>query len=128
MSLSGQSQVRVVDEFSFSGPLSLMDGFRAGFRERIYQALAELERREGGKRVHYTEFTRRVSKALGRPLHAGTARKWLEGATVPDELETFVAIAEVTGVDPGWLAFGVASKAPGPRDPVLSAIEKLKRD
>jgi len=50
-----------------------------------------------------------------RPITGATVSRWEAGETVPD-LETVRAIAVTCGVDPGWLAFGSASKAPGPRD------------
>jgi hypothetical protein len=50
-----------------------------------------------------------------RPITGATVSRWEAGETVPD-LETVKALAVVCGVDPGWLGFGSASKAPSPRD------------
>jgi transcriptional regulator with XRE-family HTH domain len=57
-----------------------------------------------------------VSERLGREqrITGATVSRWESGGAVPD-LATVEAIAEVCGVDPGWLAFGEKSAAPAPR-------------
>ena len=57
-----------------------------------------------------------VSRDLskGAPVTAATVSRWESGDTVPS-VTTLAAIARVCGVDPGWLAFGAESAAPGPR-------------
>jgi transcriptional regulator with XRE-family HTH domain len=56
--------------------------------------------------------SRELSK--GAPVTAATVSRWESGDTVPS-VTTIAAIARVCGVDPGWLAFGAESAAPGPR-------------
>jgi transcriptional regulator with XRE-family HTH domain len=56
--------------------------------------------------------SRELSK--GAPVTAATVSRWESGDTVPS-VTTLAAIARVCGVDPGWLAFGAESAAPGPR-------------
>jgi transcriptional regulator with XRE-family HTH domain len=56
--------------------------------------------------------SRELSK--GAPVTAATVSRWESGDTVPS-VTTLAAVARVCGVDPGWLAFGAESAAPGPR-------------
>lgn len=85
----------------------------AGFSARLTHALLRLSLEEGHN-IGPTEFGKRVGKVLKRVVSQQTASKWLSGDTIPEELETIVACAQVTGVDPGWLTFDGASAAPAP--------------
>lgn len=79
------------------------------------------------RRVRGPEFARLVRDALGREtLTASTVQRWEEGSE-PD-LATIAAIASVCGVDPGWLAFGAASKAPPPENPVEIRMRRRRQD
>lgn len=83
-----------------------------GITARFLEAWHRLERRETG-RVNLTRFGELVGMAMGGgPVAASTVARWEKGA-VPD-LESIVAIAAVSGVNPNWLAFGLGS----PDDPV----------
>ena len=52
---------------------------------------------------------------LAQPISAATVSRWESGDSLPS-LVTVGAIAAACAVDPGWLAFGGASRAPGPRE------------
>lgn len=83
------------------------------FGDRYRLALKCLELREGGANITDKEMVELVARATGQPPKAvTTANRWRKGA-VPD-LTTISGIARVCEVDPGWLAFGEASGAPGP--------------
>lgn len=62
-----------------------------------------------------SELGARLASKLGRkdPVPAGTISRWEADKAVPD-LPTILAIAEVCGVSPGWLAFGAASGEASP--------------
>lgn len=82
------------------------------FSDRLFDARLRLEgvlRRK----VSDPEFAGMVARRLGgEPVAPSTVWRWGRGAA-PD-LPTLVAIAAVLQVDPGWLAFGEDSAAPGP--------------
>jgi len=84
--------------------------------ERILMARMELSAAMGDKVSQETlgmiaaHYLRR-----DRPITGATVSRWEAGEAVPD-LETVKAVAVACGVDPGWLAFGRASRAPSPRD------------
>ncbi len=87
------------------------------FKERLTIAWLRyqmLRREEIGQQWLSDEVGRRLNRG---PLSQGTISRWFRGA-VPD-LESICAVAEALEVDPGWLAFGAASKAPAPNEPIL---------
>lgn len=77
-----------------------------GFGSRFFDAWAHLDRTER-RRVKGVELAKRLG------VSGSSITRWAEG-TVP-EVDTIALIASVCGVDPGWLAFGEASAAQGPR-------------
>jgi transcriptional regulator with XRE-family HTH domain len=84
------------------------------FGQRMFRARVELSARLGEK-VPQDGFGLLVARRLGRekPITAATVSRWEAGEGVPD-LATIQAAAELSGVDPGWLAFGSRSQAPAP--------------
>lgn len=48
-----------------------------------------------------------ISEKLGRtgPFQSGTVSRWESGDALPD-IPTLQAIAELSGLNPGWIAFG----------------------
>ena len=83
--------------------------------ERLFFTRNLLERHLG-KKVTTGQLGELVAERLGRsPLSAATISQWMSG-TQAMSLEAVRAFAEVCGVDPGWLAFGAASRALGPVD------------
>jgi transcriptional regulator with XRE-family HTH domain len=68
-----------------------------------------------GRRVTLAEFGRLIAQRLGRPrpFAATAVSKWEAGLQVPGP-EIIEAIAELTGVDPGWISHGTKSAAPTP--------------
>jgi transcriptional regulator with XRE-family HTH domain len=88
------------------------------FGQRAFWAHRAAEQRFR-RDISQKEIGERVAKRLGepRPIHQSTAGKWLksgkEGGAVPD-VPTIAALALEFAVDPGWLAFGGASRAPAP--------------
>jgi transcriptional regulator with XRE-family HTH domain len=89
--------------------------------QRIIIARTMLSLAEG-ERVSQEVLGARLAKQLNdpQPITGATVSRWETGESVPD-LETLAAIGAVCGVDPGWIAFGSASKAADPRDPGLLA-------
>jgi transcriptional regulator with XRE-family HTH domain len=65
-------------------------------------------------RMTQEAFAEAVGKQLGkRTVGKVTISRWERGDTVPT-LESLLAIARASRVDPGWLAFGNNSRAPAP--------------
>ena len=88
------------------------------FADRMALAFLRLTVKGGDapRRIHPAEFGELIGARLdGVTVPAEVVISWF-AETVPD-LQTIMAIAEICGVDPGWLAFGNASKAPTPSIP-----------
>ena len=86
------------------------------FADRMSLAYTTLCRQRQGQilKLELTEFGQRIGSRMMRPaVSPAMIMEWFAG-TVPD-VATVQAVAEVCGVDPGWLAFGSASGAPAPR-------------
>ena len=86
------------------------------FADRMSLSYTALCRQRHGqiRKLELSEFGERIGARLMRPAVApATIMEWFAGKT-PD-VETLQAVAEVCGVDPGWLAFGAASGAPAPK-------------
>jgi transcriptional regulator with XRE-family HTH domain len=84
-----------------------------GFRQRCFEARLFWERRNK-RRLNQTELAELVRKAGGKKVSQSTISDWLNAVTVPG-VDDIQALARAFGdVDPGWLAFGDASKAPRP--------------
>ena len=66
-----------------------------------------------------------VGKLRGEPVPQSTVSDWFN--SVVPAVEDLEHLAVALEVDPGWLAFGGASKAPGPTDPVLEGTTPLPR-
>jgi len=78
---------------------------RQAFSERMYSALKRLEFGLG-RDVTQGQLAEMVSAHLGesKAKDQTTVGRWFRG-TIPD-VHIIEAIAEVCGVEPGWLAFG----------------------
>ena len=86
------------------------------FADRMSLSYTALCRQRHGqiRKLELTEFGQRIGTRLMRPaIPPATIMEWFAG-TMPD-VQTIQAVAEVCGVDPGWLAFGAASGAPAPK-------------
>ena len=86
------------------------------FADRMSLSFTALCRQRHGqiRKLELTEFGQRIGARLMRPaVSPSTIMEWFAGV-VPD-VATLQAVADVCGVDPGWLAFGAASAAPAPR-------------
>ena len=96
---------------------------RSTLGRRLFLAHLQLSYRLG-RRVTMAEFGRLVAERLGRkaPFAATAVSKWESGLQVPAP-EVIEAIAELSGVDPGWISHGEKSAAPGP--PLLRADSPL---
>jgi transcriptional regulator with XRE-family HTH domain len=83
--------------------------------QRIFIAHLELSYRLG-RRVTLAELGRLVAERLRRdaPFAATAVSKWEAGAQTPTP-QVIEAIAELSGVDPGWISHGAKSAAPEPR-------------
>ena len=69
-----------------------------------------------GEKLSQERLGALVSRELakGAPITAATVSRWESGDAAPS-VASLAAVARVCGVDPGWLAFGADSAAPGPR-------------
>lgn len=96
------------------------------FGVRVVRAWLYFQAR-AGRQVTQREVGRRVAELMGRrrPHNPATVSAWFKG-TAPDA-ETITALARALDVDPGWLAFGAASQAPAPPDPVAMKMTPLPR-
>jgi transcriptional regulator with XRE-family HTH domain len=81
---------------------------------RVFLAHLQLSYRLG-RRITLAELGRLVAERLGRetPFAATAVSKWEAGLQIPAP-EVIEAIAELSGVDPGWISHGEKSAAPGP--------------
>jgi transcriptional regulator with XRE-family HTH domain len=68
-----------------------------------------------GRSVTLTEFGRLIAERMGRrePFSYAAVSRWEAGLQAP-ALEVIEAIAELSGVDPGWISHGEKSAAPSP--------------
>ncbi len=81
--------------------------------ERLFFARNFLERQLGQK-VTTGQLGQLMAERLGRqPFSASSVSQWMSGKQGMS-LEAVRALAELCGLDPGWLAFGEASAAPEP--------------
>ncbi len=92
-------------------------GPTSGFAKRLFEALILHSGRQG-RMVRHTELGEAIAQAMQReqPLTGAAVGRWFRGVAMPD-IPTVRAVAAVLGVDPGWLAFGDDSAAPGPQGP-----------
>ena len=83
--------------------------------QRIFIAHLELSYRLG-RRVTLAELGRLIAERMRRhaPFAATAVSKWEAGSQIP-AAEVIEAIAELSGVDPGWISHGAKSAAPAPR-------------
>lgn len=74
--------------------------------------------REGvtGEKLSQARLAELVEGKLGKSFRQTTAGGWLAGA-MPRGDASQLALAEVLGVDPGWLYYGAKSRAPAPEIP-----------
>lgn len=95
------------------------------FQGRMLDAMLALWSRERGQ-VSQREIGERVGARLGREAFSQAAvSRWFQGR-MPD-WEVLLALAEVCGVDPGWLAFGARSAAPAPPNAAARLAEPAPR-
>ena len=89
--------------------------------ERIFSARLEASAEER-ERIAQDRLGALVGGYLGKEsaVTAATVSRWEAGLAMPS-IASIAAVAAVCGVDPGWLAFGSASKAPGPRDAITDS-------
>jgi transcriptional regulator with XRE-family HTH domain len=88
---------------------------RSTLGRRVFLAHLQLSYRLG-RRVTLAEFGRLIAEQLRRqrPFAATAVSKWEAGLQIPAP-EVIEAIAELSGVDPGWISHGEKSAAPGPQ-------------
>lgn len=91
---------------------SRFEGEGERFAERLRHAIWLLGR-PPGKSPTQSELAQSVQNEIGKSVSQATVAGWLAGA-FPRSIESMLALAEVLDVDPGWLYFGEASKAPAP--------------
>ncbi len=89
--------------------------YRNGFVDRLRFAWLRLKLLRDADLIH-EDLAAEVSRAMGEPIPQPTVSRWFRDR-LPDP-PTMCALAAALQVDPGWLAFGDASKAPRPNDPI----------
>lgn len=86
----------------------LEDVVRKGFSARLFDAHADLEKRER-RAVSRREIGERVGNALGaEAIGQGTVATWFGGVVPPADVG--IAIAKVYGVTAGWLYFNESAE------------------
>lgn len=86
-----------------------------GIRAQQARAIRDLMRaRSGEPRASVTALAEEVGAELKESVSSGDVGRWLGGQAVPSSLARITAFARVLDVDPGWLSFGDASRAPAP--------------
>lgn len=85
------------------------------FTSRFMDAWHRLDRK-GLRRVKQLQLARMLAGRMGGTVSPNTVKGWEQGA-IPD-VETIAAIAELCGVHPSWLAFGLG----GPDDPIVGVV------
>lgn len=87
---------------------------RSTLGRRVFLAHLQLSYRLG-RRVTLAELGRLIAERIGRetPFAATAVSKWEAGLQLPAP-EVIEAIAELSGVDPGWISHGEKSAAPKP--------------
>lgn len=100
---------------------------RSTLGRRVFLAHLELSY-QLGRRVTLAEFGRLVAQRLrrGTPFAATAVSKWEAGLQSPGP-DVIEAIAELTGVDPGWISHGAKSAAPGPRPSATKSPAAVSR-
>jgi transcriptional regulator with XRE-family HTH domain len=95
-------------------PKSVKELTRSALGRRLFLAHLQLSY-QLGRRITLAEFGRLIAERLGRetPFAATAVSKWEAGLQVPAP-EVIEAIAELSGVDPGWISHGEKSAAPRP--------------
>lgn len=116
---------RVKREFPVVGTFT-MTGVMATdtFGQRMFHAFTLLRLRRG--ELSQAWVADQLGKVMGKRegYSPSAVSRWM-GGQEPGELETIIGLAQVLEVDPGWLAFGDASRAPAPSDPTRNAYEAI---
>lgn len=84
------------------------------FSQRL--ALVLNMRRLLGKSVVSQADVHRGLEAIGVEVSDGTISRWFAGRFWPSEPRTAIGLAQVLGVDPGWLYYDTYSTAESPPD------------
>ena len=100
-----------------------------GFAARLRHAFRAYEDRLG-RDVTQTELGEIVGTAMGEaPITQQSVARWFAG-TLPEH-PRMVALAEVLGVDPGWLSYGSGDEggqgAPKRTSPPLTPVPIIER-
>jgi transcriptional regulator with XRE-family HTH domain len=96
--------------------------YRNGFRDRLRFAWLRLQMRRQKDLIH-EDLALEVTRIMGETVGTATISRWFRDR-LPDA-PTIGALADALEVDPGWLGFGEASKAPRPDDPIAGLYEAL---
>lgn len=101
----------------------------SGLSERCTEAFQHLLKSEGRRRIPMRELGERVGALMGRkPYDVKVVSRWLSAVQEPENA-VYLALAQVFGVDPGWLVFGGECAAPMvPSDDTLKAWSALARE
>jgi transcriptional regulator with XRE-family HTH domain len=97
-----------------------MDG--TGFHSRLFIALS-LWQAKHGRRLSQAKLGELIGRLEGEPVPQSTVSDWFN--EVVPSVHYMEPLAKALEVDPGWLAFGNASKAPPPTDPGLGQFHPV---
>lgn len=97
------------------------------FGARLFQAWS-LWQGTHGRRLSQTKLGEMVGKLRGDdPVPQSTVSDWFNGVIPSVEDIEYLATALGPGIDPGWLGFGSASKAPAPDVPAALLAQPVPR-
>ena len=68
------------------------------------------------RRINFSEVARRMGEIAPPAPQVSTVTRWFDGESSPDTREAMATLAQVFGVDPGWLAYGPTSQTPAADD------------
>jgi transcriptional regulator with XRE-family HTH domain len=78
-----------------------------------------------GRRVDLDELAERTARAHGEKSFSQSKLSGYRTGAVNPSVDVLAAYAKATGVDPGWLAFGVASGAPAPEGITAEPVRRV---
>jgi len=94
-----------------------------GFGDRLSFAIGQAINRQ--RMVKQEELATRLTELSGLEIKQSAVSRWTAGSR--PSFEHLVALAELAGVDPGWLAMGSLSEAPEPAAYLPLREEDLRR-
>jgi transcriptional regulator with XRE-family HTH domain len=82
----------------------------AGFQDRVAFTVGQALNRQ--RMVRQEQLAERLTEMTGIEIKQAAISRWTTGSR--PSFEHLVALAQLAGVDPGWLSVGDLSEAPAP--------------